>query len=257
MKSDPTPTPGAGWHPDPSSRFEFRWFNGTAWTQDVSVAGVRYVDQPSTGPSYGPSSGQSHGAHRPPSKTMAVIGSVLGIVSVLIAWIPFLFVLGAAGAVAAITLGIITLKRVRTGRARGRALATIALATGCVALALCWVGWRLTVSTLNEFAAYTDPGPTDTSIDSCEASGARVIITGTLTNLDDTVHDYDIGVEVRRGRRLVGVEHQAVVTVDPGETTAWRASMFDDNDSGVTSAPLSCEVIEVTGPFPFGLDPNP
>jgi hypothetical protein len=34
----------AGWHPDPSGRHELRYWNGTAWTDDVSDAGVAAKD---------------------------------------------------------------------------------------------------------------------------------------------------------------------------------------------------------------------
>jgi hypothetical protein len=39
-----TPEYRAGWYPDPLGRFDHRWFDGTRWTADVSLAGVRRVD---------------------------------------------------------------------------------------------------------------------------------------------------------------------------------------------------------------------
>ena len=37
--------PGGGaWHPDPSGRHEFRWWDGTAWTDQVSDAGTVSAD---------------------------------------------------------------------------------------------------------------------------------------------------------------------------------------------------------------------
>ena len=42
---DPLRSPAsAGWFPDPLRRFEFRYFNGERWTDDVSADGTRFVD---------------------------------------------------------------------------------------------------------------------------------------------------------------------------------------------------------------------
>lgn len=37
--------PPGGWHPDPYRRHEFRWWDGTAWTDHVSDAGVASLDR--------------------------------------------------------------------------------------------------------------------------------------------------------------------------------------------------------------------
>ena len=42
--------PQSGWHPDPTGRFEFRYFNGERWTADVSLHGQRYVDPAGVAP---------------------------------------------------------------------------------------------------------------------------------------------------------------------------------------------------------------
>jgi hypothetical protein len=39
-------TTAAGWHPDPSGRFEFRWWDGGRWTDQVSVGGMAQTDAP-------------------------------------------------------------------------------------------------------------------------------------------------------------------------------------------------------------------
>jgi uncharacterized protein YxjI len=41
--TDPSPNP-PGWHPDPSRRFELRYWDGTRWTEHVSTAGRQQVD---------------------------------------------------------------------------------------------------------------------------------------------------------------------------------------------------------------------
>jgi hypothetical protein len=40
------PSVPANWYPDPSKRFELRYWNGTAWTEHVAAGGVQSVDPP-------------------------------------------------------------------------------------------------------------------------------------------------------------------------------------------------------------------
>ncbi|MDA2945115.1 MAG: DUF2510 domain-containing protein [Actinomycetota bacterium] len=41
-----------GWHPDPLGRFDHRFFDGSRWTADVAVDGVRRVDPLGIAPSH-------------------------------------------------------------------------------------------------------------------------------------------------------------------------------------------------------------
>jgi hypothetical protein len=41
-----TPSTPAGWYPDPSGRFELRYWDGSQWTEYVSRAGQQYTDPP-------------------------------------------------------------------------------------------------------------------------------------------------------------------------------------------------------------------
>src|SRR5437763_14149169 len=84
------------WYPDPTHRFEYRYHNGLMWTGDVSVDGKRFLDplQQSAPP---------RRTGRPGGKAMAAFVLALG--SLLLGWVPFLCVLGAAAAVLAITFG--------------------------------------------------------------------------------------------------------------------------------------------------------
>lgn len=260
-------TEPTGWHPDPSGRYEFRWFNGTAWTRDVSVSGVRYLDD---------LAGSVHPGGRPssaPTGTMAVIGFVLGLAALLVAWMPFVFVLAGIAAVAAITLGIVVVRRARSGRALRHRLAVAGLVLGVAALALCPVGVVLTAKTIDEFDAYTNPGPVDIVIDLCEQRGVRLVVEGTITNLDDTIHDYDIAIRVMRGARKIDLVHRAVRDVPAGAASTWATSTIvgseatagngtiadgtiaDGTAGEATVADYRCEVFAVNGPFPFGLDP--
>lgn len=41
-----TPTVPADWYKDPSGRFEYRYWDGSKWTENVSRAGVAFKDPP-------------------------------------------------------------------------------------------------------------------------------------------------------------------------------------------------------------------
>lgn len=123
----------AGWYPDPHHRFEFRWFNGRDWTADVSTDGNRFVDHVAV---------SSDPWSRPPSRTLAVLTFVFGLGGLLIAWTPFLFVLGGLAAIAALVLGTVGLRRIRRGQAAGRGLTLAGMIVAGPALGLCVVGFR-------------------------------------------------------------------------------------------------------------------
>jgi Protein of unknown function (DUF2510) len=245
--SSQIPHGSSGWHPDPSGRYEFRYFNGLAWTQDVSINGVRFVDSGAVAPTASP------------SKAVPILGFLLGLGALLVAWIPFVFVVGAAAGIAAIVLGIVSLRRAKSGATAGRGFAVSGLVLGGVSLALCSVGIILTVKAVDEFSAYTNPGANEVTIERCETSGARLVIEGTITNLDDTqgandTHDYDIAIEVRRNHTVVDVVHQSVLAVQTQHSMKWSTSMIVP--SGTAGATIDCRVFSVNGPFPFGLKPN-
>lgn len=42
--SPPPPVIPAGWHPDPTSRFQYRWWDGERWSEHVSSDGVASTD---------------------------------------------------------------------------------------------------------------------------------------------------------------------------------------------------------------------
>lgn len=46
MSAQQSPPPA--WYPDPSGRFEYRWFDGTRWTDQVSAGGAQRTDVPAT-----------------------------------------------------------------------------------------------------------------------------------------------------------------------------------------------------------------
>ncbi|MEZ5248618.1 MAG: DUF4190 domain-containing protein [Ilumatobacteraceae bacterium] len=126
----------AGWFPDPLGRYDHRWFNGTTWTGDVSVDGRRTVDPVPAHAVWAPLGAPGAGwpGQRPPSRTMAVLSMVLGIVSVATGWMPFVFVLAAVAAIAAVVLGVIVRRRAAVGRATGAGMATAGVVLGPIGL---------------------------------------------------------------------------------------------------------------------------
>ncbi len=276
----------AGWFPDPLGRYDHRWFNGTTWTADVSVDGVRYVDprplpsgplpsgptpsgtgggwMPSSTPQGGPPgtqglpAGAVPGWHpwQPvtrPSRTLAALSMVGGLVAVATGWMPFLFVVGAAAGITAIVLGVVARGRIRQGRATGSGMAIAGLVLGPVGLALCIVGAVLSVSVWREVRAFIEPGPNDVEITGCTVDGPAVQVRGTIENLDDESHDYVIAIEVLDGRDLVESANVEVDAVAPGEVREWDEVVVTGGDE---IADVRCDVFGVNGPFPFGVDPD-
>jgi hypothetical protein len=267
----------SGWFPDPLRRYEHRWFNGVSWTADVSVDGQRFVDplplssppaqvqppgwatpQGYSGPGFGTLPAGM--VPRQPSRTLAVLALIAGLVAVATGWMPIFFVGGAIAGIAAITLGAVARSRIRDGRARGSGMALAGLILGPIGLGLCVVGVMLTAVLLREVRDFTEPGPTDVEITSCEVDGPAVRIRGTIENLDAVPHDYSIVLEVydatqtRSNREVIDRDNVEVRDVDADEVRTWELLMLT---RGSTPTEARCEFYAVNGPFPFGLDPNP
>ena len=120
-----------GWYNDPQGRFEYRYFNGVQWTSDVAVDGQRYVDRlPSTNSCrrQAPPRRVAWPSHR---SSPASPPSSLG-------WVPFVFVVAACAAIAAIVFGMLGLKASQRhdGYGRGFAVAGLVLAP-CRARRVC------------------------------------------------------------------------------------------------------------------------
>jgi Protein of unknown function (DUF2510) len=230
----PSPPFGVGWHPDPTARFELRYFNGETWTADVSVAGQRLID-PLGAP----------GRHRDGRATAAM---VLGIVGMFTAWMPFLFVIGAVCAVLGIIFGAIVLRR--RGDPRGFALTGVI--TGVAGLLLVVLGIVTTRAITHAVSEFVDEPRSIVEVDRCVAADGLALIEGTIENLGDRSSDYRIVVRVGP---LPAISERVVIEVDdvrPGTPLPFQARA--DLDFPGSRSDAICEIVDVTGPPPFGLD---
>ena len=233
-----------GWYPDPMGRFEFRYYNGERWTADVAQHSNRYIDP----------IGDAATTLTRPSRAMAVIALVFSLSSLAVAWIPFVFVIGAAGAITAIILGVIVVRRsarnASAGQpiAIGRGMAVGAIGTAVAALALCVVGFQLTRVVLREVDQLVNPGTYDVQIDSCRTENGHVAATGSIRNQDTKTRSYTITIAYRHGGDIWRTDAVSVTDVEPSQ----RAN-FTDTSSAVTftSETVSCTVESVYGPAPF------
>lgn len=241
---------GAGWFPDPARRYELRWYNGHAWTGDVSVNGQRYVDPipasvsgPATPP---PMAGPPNGT---PSRSLAVLAMIAGLVAVTTAWMPVVVVLGAIAALTGVVLGAIALSRVSSGLASGRGLARAGLALGVVGVALTPIGISLTGRVVDELRLFAEPGPLSVDITTCRVDDGRLDVTGSIVNLDDTVRGYVIILELSDIRGRDDVVQISVDDVEPDRPRQWSTDAPSALDGD-----LRCS-FDVTGPYPFGIRP--
>lgn len=247
-------TNASGWFPDPVGRYEFRYFNGETWTPDVSVDGERYVDphgvtqhhqvrgvgQPGAEPKF-----------RHPAKRPAVLALVFSLGAVTLSWVPFLFVVGAVGALSAAALGVVSLRHCREfptdAALSGKRMAAAGLIIAPVALGLCAVGIGTTRLTIREIENYTNPGRYTVVESSCRLSGGLATFDGSITNLDTRIRSYSVRITYSDRSRVVGTAAISVLDVAPGERVTWRDDQF------VGPIDLRCKVAGVDGPFPFGL----
>jgi len=237
-----------GWHPDPTARFEFRYYNGQRWTSDVSVDGQRFVDhvESSQAPGGGhPGWTQSPQADRGPSRAYAVASFWVGFGSFLCGWIPFIFALAIVGAIVAFIFGVMALRRERRHPARGRGYAIAGIVLAVAALGSSAVGLLLTRTVMREVNAFLEAGPNSVSIDSCVTSGGVTILDGSITNEGTRAHAYTVSVSYRSDDVVLDSDEITVPPVAPGETAMFRATGFSD------ATEVECRIDAVRGPQPF------
>lgn len=241
------PTGPAGWYPDPHGRYEHRWFNGHEWTNDVATDGRRFVD---TGGS--PAAPPTGRGRRAPG-----LGSfVLALLAVVLAWMPFFVVIGIVAAVIALTLGTRAVRASRAAAAPTSGFAVAGLVLGAIAVPLAGVGVWLSTLVWAEVQAFLEPGPVEAAITECTIEGTVATATGVVTNLGDSTRGYTVTVRFLEGVRSVGTAVAATSSdATPGATAPFTVTEFVRGlDEG---AEITCEVSDVRGPFPFGVEVNP
>lgn len=266
----------AGWHPDPEGRFEYRYYNGTAWTGDVAVGGRRYVDLPATQPhdarsaSPPPAAPGSHGPNAldapqagppvwsgtPRTSRRSTWAMIVGIVAASMAWLPVLFVVGIAGGIVAIALGA-----PRCGRRQpspGRGFARAGVVTGSAALALSAVGLWFTTEVFQAVDDYENPAAHEAEITRCDADGesgdGQATIEGIIRNTETGTSSasYTVRIEINRADSGRTIQRASVEVsgVAPGERQEFRAQR------NVNTTDIDCTIVRVDGPLPYGFDPE-
>ncbi len=237
--------PPPGWFPDPLGRYDHRWFNGRTWTADVALEGRRYVDPAPLSVGWGGAGPMP----RPPepSRTLAVLALVAGIVALTTAWMPFLVVLGVLAAVAALVLAAVARRRIARQMASGRTAGTVGLVLGVLALVVSPVGVILTRAAWHELERFAEPGRLRVELGACGPDGGG----GTIQNRERDVRHYVVVVSLRDDRGHIDREYVRVDAVAPGEVRTWSFT-----GPARVEGSLSCRVSQVTGPYPFGLRPD-
>jgi hypothetical protein len=230
----------SGWFPDPTGRCEYRYFNGQSWTADVSVGGQRFLDPLDRGPQPGGFAPKGSG------RGFAVASFVIALVSIFIAWVPFIFVLGAVGCILAVVFGVLGLRAANRNGGAGKGFAISGLVLSVVVAGVCVVGGMFTVSVLHELDAWLNPGANRVAITTCASEKSEVRASGTITNESDRARSYTITVAfLDRGtettRRKVSVP----------ELAAHDSATFISTALVLAPGPITCRVVEVYGPEPF------
>jgi hypothetical protein len=237
-----------GWFPDPSGRFEFRYYNGRSWTADVATDGARYVDA-GTGRADTPTAAAE--ANGRGATGLATAAFVCGLVALAICWLPVIFVGGFALAVVALVLGGVALRRSSGHTAAGRGFALAGVMTGGVAVIGSAGGLLLTFVALDALERYEDPGPTTAVIRTCGITDGRIVVEGDLRNDGTATADYAVVYDVRRA----GTDDVVLHVREPlRDVAAGATATFGAVDRTTVDA-IECEIVDVTGPLPFGITP--
>jgi hypothetical protein len=243
----------SGWYPDPMGRFDYRYHNGQAWTADVSTGGRRYVDPLSpAGPSAAPFAPPGTGAVSPARRAgngIALAGMVCGIVSLVIGWLPFVGLLGLVAAVVGLGLSIPGLARSReTGERKGFAIAGIV--TSAVGILLGGLGIVFSVLLWRAVERFETPGAHTEEVACTVDDSGFVVARGGITNDSGRERDYSVLVRLTADER----HRVAVDDVAPGSTGSFTVRSDEAGHSETDAG--ACDIVEVNGPVPFGLEPD-
>lgn len=246
----------AGWHPDPTSRFELRYHNGAAWTADVSTSGDRFVDPLGTAPGVSGPQLAPHQTPPPGTKNSAATASmILGIVAIVLGWLPFVFAAAAVAGVLAIVLGLRARRRAKTPGPQfgvGNGMATAGLILGPIGLLACVGGLVFSIVMVGAIDRFENPAGNNTAITSCERDGNDVAAQGELTNVSGNIASFTVRVSfVRPGTDNPRRQANVIVSdVEPGETRSFEAIRSVSLDK------VDCIIGSVRGELPFGVDPG-
>jgi hypothetical protein len=145
--SSPIPPPPAGSQPayvppsegqqNPYAAAESGPVTGQAYGQPASYGQAapygQATYQPAPGQPYG-TPGQPFPGGRPPSNGLAVAALVVGVISLLLAWIPVVNIVSILGGIAALVLGVVALRRAKQGTGGGKGMAIGGTVLGGVSL---------------------------------------------------------------------------------------------------------------------------
>ncbi len=223
-----------GWLPDPSGRYQFRWFNGQSFTGDVSVGGNRFVDPLPL----------VHISERR-TRGMAVAGFVVALIAAMLAWLPFVFVVGGVAAIVAFVLSLLGLRAARRNAGYGRALAASGVAISVLAAGLTVAGFYFTRYAIRELDKIGELGEYQVAVDACRSSDGLTVFDGHITNLDDEQHGYYVAVEFLVRNEVTARRNLGPVQVSPGETANLHLAEF------IESGPVECRVAEVSAGIAF------
>lgn len=248
-----TPLGPSGWHPDPLGRFEYRYYNGLQWTADVSVGGQRFVD-PSGAPSM-PPYGINPSQRPRRTRGHAVASFVVGLVALLIGWVPIVVGLAIVGVVLGLVFGITGVRRAKVQDGFGRGFAVAGLVLSAVAVPVCVIGLFLSAKVIREVNEYVNPAPYSLGTVSCVVENGMVSASGSITNDGTTTHSYVVEVWID----VYGItkkENVQVRNLAPGVTSHYETQGVIFLDVNGDGSGARCQVHQVYGPPPFGLDPD-
>ncbi len=222
----------------------------------MSVNGQRFVD-PAPAPIHLPGWGPAIRPAGPPPRGFAVAAFVVGLTSFLLGWVPFVFALAAAGAIAAFVFAVIALRRIGRGEARGKGFAISGAVLAVAACGAAVVGFNLTRTVVREFDDFIDAGNYRISNEQCTLTDGIIEFEGSITNLEETTQSYTISVTYLVQNRVVDSDSLAVNQVVPGSPKSFRGTaIVRDVAAGdpSTEPAVECRIDSVSGPAPFFSD---
>jgi hypothetical protein len=249
-----------GWYPDPTGRYEHRYFNGHDWTGDASDGGERVFDpyppvgrSPALGvhPAAGaiPASLTAPGA-RKQSNGLAISAMVLGIVGCAVAFSILFFPLAAILGALAIVFGAAGRRHSRElPNHAGRGQSLTGIITGAAAILLAAGAGLLYVTSVRHWLddlTSSDPGPYHVAQTSCARDGNTATFEGEITNQSGGRRSYRVTVRfVDAAGAAIGDDLVYVDTVRKGESAPIAARVEVDAPGGVASGAISCDVTDV------------